>query len=145
LAVFSPYEAAFDPDNGYIYVANLGGGVSVIDGSKNTVITTIPASSPVQLVYNPSNKYTYTAGHNSNTLSIIDTRTNTLIGTLTGFQDPTGVGYNSANGNIYVGNQGTNYVSILSGSTNNACNLLRICEYLYKKHVKVSTKTYIWD
>jgi len=41
-----------------------------------------------------------------------------LIGTLNGFQDPTGVGYNSGNGNIYVGNQGTNYVSILSGSTN---------------------------
>jgi YVTN family beta-propeller protein len=41
-----------------------------------------------------------------------------LIGTLTGFVDPTGVGYNSANGNIYVGNQGSNYVSIISGSTN---------------------------
>ncbi|HYA82512.1 MAG TPA: hypothetical protein VEH06_03550 [Candidatus Bathyarchaeia archaeon] len=27
-------------------VAKLGGGVSVIDGSKDTVITTIPASSP---------------------------------------------------------------------------------------------------
>ncbi len=41
-----------------------------------------------------------------------------MIDTITGFQDPTGIGYNSANGNIYVGNQGSNYVSILSGSTN---------------------------
>ena len=59
------------------------------------------------------------AGHTSNSVSIIDTTTNKLINTLTGFQDPTGVGYNSATGNIYVGNQGSNYGSILSGSTNN--------------------------
>jgi YVTN family beta-propeller protein len=108
----NPLEAAFDPDNGYIYVANEGSGaVSVIDGSKNAVIATIPGVlDPVRLVYDPSNHHIYVAGHNSNSVSIIDT--------IHGFPDPTGVGYNSATGNIYVGNQGTNYVSILSGSTN---------------------------
>ena len=79
-----------------------------------------------QTLYNPSNHYIYVAGHFSNSVSIIDTRTNTVIGILNGFQNPTGVGYNSATGNIYVGNQGggvggegtSNYVSILSGATN---------------------------
>jgi YVTN family beta-propeller protein len=71
--------------------------------SKNTVIATIPGvADPVQLVYNPSN---HVAGHNSNSVSIIDTTTNKLIGAINGFPDPTGVGYNSATGNIYVGNQ----------------------------------------
>jgi YVTN family beta-propeller protein len=98
----NPLEAAFDPDNGYIYVANEGSGaVSVIDGSKNAVIATIPGVlDPVRLVYDPSNHHIYVAGHNSNSVSIIDT--------IHGFPDPTGVGYNSATGNIYVGNQGTN-------------------------------------
>jgi YVTN family beta-propeller protein len=60
----------------------------------------------------------YVAGHNSNTVSIIYTRTNKLIDTITAFKDPTGVGYNSDTHNIYVGNQDSNYVSIISGSTN---------------------------
>ena len=60
----------------------------------------------------------YVAGHDSNSVSVIDTRTNKLADILTGFADPTGVGYNSDTGNINVGNQGSNYVSIISGSTN---------------------------
>jgi YVTN family beta-propeller protein len=54
-------------------VANEGSGsVSVIDGSKNAVIATIPGvPDPVQLVYDPSNHRIYIAGHNSNSVSIM--------------------------------------------------------------------------
>jgi YVTN family beta-propeller protein len=62
--------------------------------------------------------YIYVAGHNSNTVSIIDTTTNKLIDIMPGFQDPAGFGYDSTNGNIYVDNHGSNYVSVVSGSTN---------------------------
>jgi YVTN family beta-propeller protein len=75
------------------------------------------------------------AGHNSNSVSIIDTTTNKLISTLIGFQDPTGVGYNSATGNIYVGNQGTNYVSILSGSTNKVIGNVTVEPHLRKSYI----------
>jgi YVTN family beta-propeller protein len=64
--------------------------------------------------------------HNSNTVSVIDTRTDNLIDIMTGFEDPGGVGYNSDIGNIYVRNQGSNYVSIISGSTNKVIDTVTI-------------------
>jgi YVTN family beta-propeller protein len=62
----NPLEDEFNPDNGYIYVANEGSSsVSVIDGSTNKVIDTITGvPDPIQLGYNPSNRYMYAAGHN---------------------------------------------------------------------------------
>jgi YVTN family beta-propeller protein len=63
------------------------GSVSVIAGSKEAVIATVSGvADPVQLVYNPSNQYIYVAGHNSNSVSVIDTRTNNLIDTITGLR-----------------------------------------------------------
>ncbi|MFP3203272.1 MAG: hypothetical protein RXR43_13950, partial [Sulfolobus sp.] len=38
-----PWGIAYDPSNGYLYVADCGSGtVSVINGTTNTVIATIP-------------------------------------------------------------------------------------------------------
>jgi YVTN family beta-propeller protein len=46
--------------------------ISVIDDSKNKVITTIPVGiNPYGIVYNPSNHHIYVANHGSNTISVI--------------------------------------------------------------------------
>ncbi len=50
-----PLGIAFNPRNGYLYVANASDDtVSVIDGAANTVIATIPVgSSPRGVAYDP--------------------------------------------------------------------------------------------
>jgi YVTN family beta-propeller protein len=116
-----PQGTIFDPDNGYIYVANqLSPSVSIIDGSKNQVIGTITGiPNPIQLSYNRANRDVYVVNYdNTNVVSVIDTRTNSVIGTIPGFSNPGGVGYDSANGNMYLANQGSNFISIVSGQTN---------------------------
>jgi YVTN family beta-propeller protein len=54
-----PWGIAYDPSNGYIYVADWGWSiVSVINGK--TVIATIPVGTgPVGIAYDPSNGYLY--------------------------------------------------------------------------------------
>jgi YVTN family beta-propeller protein len=56
-----PYGDLFNPDNGYIYVANqFSNSVSVIDGSTNMVIATVtepPNQTPRELAFNSENGY----------------------------------------------------------------------------------------
>ena len=68
-----PEGIAYDPSNGYIYVANDGSNtVSVINGT--TVIATITVGQwPTGVAYDPSNGYIYVANDVSNTVSIIST------------------------------------------------------------------------
>jgi len=68
-----PVGVAYDPSNGYIYVADSGSNtVSVIDGT--TVIATIPVGiEPAGVAYDPSNGYIYVTNFASGTVSIIST------------------------------------------------------------------------
>lgn len=66
--------SAFNPDNQYVYVTNFtGNSVSVVDGSSNTVVGTVPVGQePLQgIVYNPSNKSLYVSNYTSGTVSVI--------------------------------------------------------------------------
>ena len=59
----SPFGIAYDPSNGNLYVANFEPGtVSVINGTTNSVVSTINVNmviSPWETAYNPSNGYVY--------------------------------------------------------------------------------------
>jgi YVTN family beta-propeller protein len=68
-----PYGDLFDPDNGYIYVANVANvtsnSVSVIDGSTNTMIASVqekPNQYPRELAFDSKNGYIYVADVYSN-------------------------------------------------------------------------------
>jgi len=106
-----PWSIAYDPSNGYIYVADAGSGtVSVINGKTNTVIATIRVGSePWGVAYNgvaydPSNGYIYVtnwySGWYSGTVSVINGTT--VIATIPVGQGPWGVAYDPSNGYIYV-------------------------------------------
>jgi len=67
-----PAGVAYDPSNGYIYVADSSlYTVSVINGT--TVIANITVGPiPVGVAYDPSNGYIYVANSGSNTVSVIN-------------------------------------------------------------------------
>ncbi len=119
----TPCGMAVTPDNQYLYVANNNNyaveynstgpvnadSVSVIDLSTNEVITTIVDTSfaePYTISINPAGTKAYVSNSNSSTITIIDIATNTVTGTITGFDGPSGMAI-SANGQIgYVNNYG---------------------------------------
>ena len=114
----NPEGIAYDPSNGYIYVADHGSDtVSVINGT--TVIATIPVgpvSGPTGVAYDPSNGYIYVTNWGSNTVSVINGTT--VIATIPVGSWPAGVAYDPSNGYIYVTNTGSNTVSVINGANN---------------------------
>ncbi|MFP3402900.1 MAG: YncE family protein [Acidilobus sp.] len=114
-----PLGIAYDPSNGYIYVAySFSHTVSVINGATNAVITTIPDGAwPAGVAYDPSNGYIYVTDEGSGSVSVINGATNTVIITnIPVGSEPWGVAYDPSNGYIYVTNWGSGTVSIISTS-----------------------------
>jgi YVTN family beta-propeller protein len=128
----APYGIALSLDNGLIYVSNYGqfnttGTVSVINGTTNAIVASIPVGkNPQALVYNPANGLIYTANALSNALSIINGTSNSLVGSIIvgAFpgKNPTGITLNPINNTIYVTNMGSNTVSVINGTTNVVVN-----------------------
>ena len=125
-----PYGIAYDPSNGYIYVANEGvypnfdDTVSVIDGATNNIIATVTVGyAPYAVAYDAANGYIYVANGGSglgDTVSVIDGTT--VIATLVvggGYQyaAPDGLAYDSANQNMYVSLAGMDALAVIN-STN---------------------------
>jgi YVTN family beta-propeller protein len=88
----------------------------------DSVIATVPVGShPVTSAFNPNNGNMYVTNQGSNSISVIDGRTNTVIGSpIPVGTSPSGIAFNPNNGNIYVTNTniGSNTVSIIDGKTN---------------------------
>ena len=99
-----------------MYVVNgLSDTVSVIDGSTNTVVATIPVGkTPSGIAFNPDNGNVYVTNKVNHTVSVIDGSTNTVLGTIAVGDRPFGIAYNPDNGNLYVTNEDSNTVSVIA-------------------------------
>ena len=97
----NPAGIAVKHDGHKAYVANnnnygIAGqdSVTVLDLENNTVITTIHDNSfnqPYTVSLNHKGKKAYVTNSNSTTITIIDTKTNEVIGTIDGFDGPSGM------------------------------------------------------
>lgn len=105
-----PYRDLYDPDNDLIYVASYGGNelignVSVVDPSKNQVIKFINEPSgqtPRDLAYDFVDRKMFVADVYSNTVSVINTTSNTVINTIPTGSITDGAVYDSSNGDVYA-------------------------------------------
>ncbi len=113
----SPAGLAITPDGTLAYVANnnnagIAGGdtVSVLDVVNNTSDATISDASfnePYSVTISPDGTTAYVTNSNSSTVTIIDIDSNTVSGTITGFDGPSGLVINPVTPNIaYVNNYG---------------------------------------
>ncbi len=73
---------------------------------------------PCALAYDSANGYIYVANGGSNTVSVINGATNTVIDNITVGNRPYAIAYDPANGYVYVANRGSNTVSVINGATN---------------------------
>ena len=68
----------------------------------------------LELDINPTNGLVYVTNANSNTVSVIDPKTNTVVTTIPVGSNPIKVDVNPANGLVYVTNANSNTVSVVS-------------------------------
>jgi YVTN family beta-propeller protein len=115
----SPTGVAVTPDGKHVYVAN-NANVLVIDTSNNTVVGTpiTVGNGPVAVAVTPKNgQYVYVANSNlSNTVSVIDTATNTVVDTINVGGSPAGVAVTQDGKHAYVTAPG--YVSVIETGAN---------------------------
>lgn len=111
-----PNAVAVNPSTNETYVTSANyRGVSAVDDVSNTLEYTIDAPPALAIAVNPVTNRIYTA--NTNTVTVIDASTSTIVDTVTVGFLPTGIGVNSVTNRIYVGSQNTNDVSVIDGST----------------------------
>jgi YVTN family beta-propeller protein len=105
---------AYDPYENTFYVANSGSSnVSVINGTTNTVIKTIPVGTgPTAIAYDSVNHNVYVGNGLSDTVSVINGTTNTVIKTFH-LKGLINMAYNPDNDKIYMTSSAYNSVSVM--------------------------------
>jgi len=115
----NPHGVAVNPTGSRVYVAG-SNGVSVIDASTNSVITSIPIAGGVsELVVNPGGTRVYANGYG---VSVIDASANSVIASIP--VSASAVAINSAESRVYVTNNSG--VSIIDTRTNSVVATVRM-------------------
>jgi YVTN family beta-propeller protein len=117
--VFFPQSITITPNGAYGYIANglSNNSVVVIDIATNTFILTPGLTGvfngPVSIAFTPNSRYGYVTNAVGGTVSVIDTLTNTVIGTIPGFSKPQTIAITPDGQYAYVANAGNNTVSVI--------------------------------
>lgn len=130
----SPNGIAITPDGCFAYVANNnndglvdGNTVSVLNLKTNTLEQTITDASfnePYTVTINGDGSKAYITNSAGTTITIIDIATNTVTGTITGFDGPSGLVITPDDSTGYVNNYGSSAgVGSGNGTTVNIVNL----------------------
>ncbi len=130
----TPAGIAITPNNLFAYVANnnnydLSGAdsVSVLNLTNNLqqqIITDPSFNEPYTVTINAAGTKAYITNSNSTTITIINITTNTVIGTIGGFDGPSGMVISPNETTAYVNNYGGPVLGSGNGTTVSVVNLL---------------------
>lgn len=131
----TPAGMAITPDGKFAYVANnnnygvtTGNYISVLDLTTNMPLAPIPSvtfNQPYTVTLSTDGSKAYVTNSAGSTITIIDTATNTVTGTITGFDGPSGMAINGTT--AYVNNYGASGgVGSGNGTTVSVVNLLTL-------------------
>ena len=123
-----PYGMAFDPYNGYVYVADYTQNDVYALSPSGAIVAYIPVGEqPYGVAFDTSNKMLYVSDYDFNGLisgcpqeynvSIINTVNNTFVKNVAPGTSPEGVTYDPVNGYIYVANYLSGNISVISPAT----------------------------
>jgi len=120
-----PSGIAISPNGSTVYALNVGnnlnnGTVSVIRTSDNLVVTTITVQEqPTAVVVSPDNKWVYVTNFRSNTISIIDASTNSVLTSIpAGGTSPSNPVLSPDGSKLYVTNINSRNVSVFNTASN---------------------------
>lgn len=119
-----PWFAGIDPGTNRVYVPNnIGGGLSVIQGSGDTytIISTLGiGNGPNHAAVNAITQRVYVSNYGDGTVSVINGAANPPVelGRITVGGNPEGVAVNPSTNRVYVTNASNSSVSVIDGASN---------------------------
>ena len=132
----TPWGAVMTPDGSKLYVGSRGfdNNVSVIDVYSNTVSKKIPLSMPTAfsptwpwgLTITPSGSKVYVAHYLKDAVSVISTKTDTVIKNIPVGEQPRWLAATPDGRYVYVTNAGSNTVSIIDSGTDTEINTVAV-------------------
>jgi YVTN family beta-propeller protein len=127
-----PQFIAVNPNTNTIYAASYDSNtVSIINGTRNRIVGSIAvgdAASDVasDVAVNPNTNTIYVANYDSSTFSVIDgtlsvinSTTNSIVGSIAVGSPPTSIAVNPTTNTIYVASYDSSTVSVIDGTTTN--------------------------
>ena len=124
VAAGNPQFMVFSPDGSTLYVANgtsnnvLVYAVGVTTGMLTQTSTIAVGTQPRALGISPDGTTLYVGNQSGNTLSVVNTATNTTTATVSLATQPISLAVNSAGTFVYVGSAGGSSISVVDTSTN---------------------------
>jgi YVTN family beta-propeller protein len=119
---YSPTGIAFDSGNDCFYVTDdLGGNITVINGTTNRVVTVITVAYGAGLTavaYDPQSQEVYVADDTNSTVLVIDPATNSFVGDIHVGLNPYSFATDPANDTLFVGNEGSGNLSVIDVASN---------------------------
>ena len=111
--------------------------ISIINSTTNTIVDTIPnvGYEPSDIVYNPKSNMILVTDMYTNSVRLIDSKTNDIIANIPVGSNPTSLAYSHANGMVYVVNSNMSR----SGDDKNANNTVSIIDF---DELKINLKSY---
>ena len=116
----SPIDLTLDTTNNYLYVVGTGTGGDIIysiDCTTNTIIGVSLVTNPRESTFDSINNRIYVTSYSTNSVSIIDAPTNTVLSTISVGTNPTSITYDVNTGRVFVLNQGANTISVIDTFT----------------------------
>lgn len=121
----SPFSPVYSPQTQLLYVGDEGSdNISVINPSIGKVVYNLPetnptgSTSPRGLAIDPANGYLYAADTGTNTVTVWNVTSKSVVTQIGTGATPYAVAYDSGNGYLYVINSADNNVTVINGGTN---------------------------
>lgn len=133
-----PNGLAFDPYNGYMYVAMYGSGyLAEVDPEKNILVGNAPIGQDAfvnsglwGLAFDPADCNFYASNEVENTLTVVNAVSNSLVSTISTGRSPNGVAVDinqgSSYGDVLVANYAANTVSVFNASSNTMIQTINV-------------------
>ncbi|MEZ0367112.1 serine/threonine-protein kinase [Mycobacterium sp. pUA109] len=121
---------AVDPSTHVVYVTSGRESGAVLGLDSKSVIANIPVGEwPGRIAIDPTSHTAYTANKDGNSLSVIDTTTNTVTTTIYFIDHPEDVAVDSAAHTIYVTESSGDTVSVIDGTSNTVISNIKVNGY----------------
>jgi YVTN family beta-propeller protein len=119
---YAPVAGIFDAGNGNLYVrGSTGTAISVIDGSTDRAIATLPVGADTNQVApsiaaDPTNGEVYVLDYNADNMTVINGTTEAPVGSIGLLGLPTGIVVDPTTGDLFISERADALVSIVSAS-----------------------------